>query len=964
MFLFFLLFFLHVVSVYADGSKWTSPWYFLGPWNVGKTEIDGFPIFAPPYRNMFPTNVSIHKLKRHNDSYFSEMVTGGRVAEWSTVQNTDRQGYTQLDISQFRTNVHSLVRLSSSLTIQEFQGFLSRDFNIPKNKEGTYGINCLGLHTIAINGEIYHGDVYSSEQMYAVIHLRAGTHHITSRVRGKGTARFRCQITGPHQHGAVKLFSPPPVELPDIVEGKLLTPFLAIRVLNLGLATVSNFTFTAFKKNFKKKNKKKETQIKIVVSKTTSTFQSFPGQTLALPIEMHLEETLALSMAEQDRCLEVTLNMHYTYYTKGNNNIQRRSTKVVHIPFRCRRADQSQLMTFISHDGTVASAALLRPRQMDACRSNEYRQGCPVVLAMSGVGVKPTHMADAFKYKQMSEPGEDQNFIFGLPFAWILSPERSGAHNFEGTGHLTAVSSLNALSSLFATIVDVGSVIYAGHSRGGHGSLLFATHRPDHACGIFSSNGWIRREYYGDANPIFDMDLQLSHADPTVIRRIFESSISENDVSISAPNMIGIPTLLRTSSDDSTAHPWFMRRIGRILKSWEKETATNTTKTTEKSLVEFEEFKSGGHWWWDSQSTNDGGVMFDKQVQKFLERSLQQCRFQHPKRRFHLVSLNPSTFHGRHGVRILQFNIPFRIAKVFAEKKVDGVYGVWLLRTSNVRRLSIVTNNEYFIESTRIIIDDQTIQLPTTPVAPVIHFIRDTDDRSDDETSIQMIQRWRVYDERKENSYLIERGPGTSGPMRQIFDLPFIIVVNDTSTLSLGIMLANSHYAGSKTTAPVYFPHQVSAEMKRSYNIIFIGRSTMRDEMYRLNDIQFSKNDGGFVVHRCQFRPGDYAGIVFLAPSITVDNPEQLILVIDGTDRSALIDLFHGSYSSNTPLTRAMFTNMYPDFIVTNGHQYQWKGLGGLYMSGYFSWNWGWDVAMSSTSHYCPATADGIPGIL
>ena len=84
---------------------------------------------------------------------------------------------------------------------------------------------------------------------------------------------------------------------------------------------------------------------------------------------------------------------------------------------------------------------------------------------------------------------------------------------------------------------------------------------------LLHSNGWIRREYYADANPIFEHDLSLSHAFPFVVRQIFESSISENDVGLTSENILDIPITIRTCSDDQSVSPWFMRRMARILSS-------------------------------------------------------------------------------------------------------------------------------------------------------------------------------------------------------------------------------------------------------------------------------------------------------------------------------------------------------------------------------------------------------------
>ena len=511
MFLPLLIPFLFLLQSHAITIKWSSPWNFLGPFTIGKTEIDGNPFVAPPYFD--PNNTSKH-LKH---SYFSEMVTSGLLNNWTPLRSHNRNGYVQIDLSKHNTNVNRLIQLSSSINIQEFQGLVTRTFEIQTS--GTYAMSCVGLHTIEIDTSLYHGDIYSSKHIYAVMHLESGSHHITSRIRGKATASFQCFITGPSTKNSgntkgddnIKLFAPKNVEMPDIVNGKLLTAFLSLKILNVGNATISKMTFVTSQND----------NIRIQLINTTQTYQVFPGQTLALPVEIHLinnnNNQMQLPKGEKEKCLRFTVTMtaeskpytisatklDTTLATELDTTIQKQ-TSTIDIVLRCRSAAQSHLMTYLSHDGTVASAALLRPHTFEKC--SLLSSGCPVVLALSGVGVAPTNMADSFKYKTK----KSKNYIFGLRRYWIIAPERDGAHNYEGTGHLTAMSSLQALQELYPQHVDITKLMYTGHSRGGHGSLVFGTHHPDLSCGVFASNGWIRREYYADANPIFDHDLQLS----------------------------------------------------------------------------------------------------------------------------------------------------------------------------------------------------------------------------------------------------------------------------------------------------------------------------------------------------------------------------------------------------------------------------------------------------------------------
>ena len=940
-------------------SSWSSPWYFLGPWSVGKTEIDGDPLFSPLHRNTFITNVTKHDhTNTSQPSHFSELVMGGKVSPWSPL-HADQNGFVQVGPSTYSSSVDfsNLIRLTSSITIQEFQGMLSREITIRRGKAGTYSLICEGLHTIEIDDYVFQSDIYSSQQIYAVAHLSVGKHRVESRVRGKGTARFRCTLSGPRGGGKMKMFLPPSVEIPDIVSGKLLTPHISLRVVNLGSIPLSRWTFSTDKDG-----------VVVIPSERASSFVLYSSQTLALPVEIHLDDnTLRLPEGEQDDCLQFTLRMSANEMS-GEDDVVASVVASVVVRLRCRKSDQSQLMTFMSHDGTVASAAFLRPRDYNSCRQT----GCPVVLALSGVGVTPSNMADAFKYKTSEK---ETDYIFGLQHAFILAPERDGAHNFEGTGHKTAISSLLALGRLFPTgEVDVYNVVYAGHSRGGHGALLFATHLPDLACGVFSSNGWIRREYYGDANSIFQHDMQLSHADPTIIRRSFESSIIENDVSMSAPNMIQVPTLLRTSSDDGSVSPWFMRRFARILKTWEKEENLLEKKQTS---VEFNELTTGnkGHWWWDTDQTNDGGVMFDPKVRNFLSTVLEHCSKYKEKaakrKRFQVVSLNPSTFHSRNGMRIIQMNIPFRLSKLDVTRSTLNGAAEWHIRTTNVRRFAV--KRSFFTNTDKSVVVVDGIRLRIIPPfvndsnldsATMLSFFRDD--------TLPPQPQWTVMAASKRDMRIPrgERRPGNTGPMRQVFDRPFLIVANSSATLHLAVLLSNSHFAGSKTTAPVFLAKNVNQKMKDTFNMIFIGKSSLRDEMVMSKlppnfPVRFVK-DNGFAVRGCSFHPGDHAGLIFLAPMVALNDESKeeknnkdyhattrLALIIDATDSSDLVDLFRGSFSSNTPLTRAMFTNMSPDFIVTNGKEYRWKGLGGLHMSGYWSYNWGWDMAMSSVSSEC-----------
>ena len=124
--------------------------------------------------------------------------------------------------------------------------------------------------------------------------------------------------------------------------------------------------------------------------------------------------------------------------------------------------------------GSVSHAAAIAPRA-----TPQPGHGVGVMLSFAGVGVNPQKQAESHKYM----PKGSKDFMFGYKHMWTLAPERGGAHNWEGVGSRSAVTALDALTHLSSRtdypILDSNRVHITGHSRGGHGALVFGVNRPD-----------------------------------------------------------------------------------------------------------------------------------------------------------------------------------------------------------------------------------------------------------------------------------------------------------------------------------------------------------------------------------------------------------------------------------------------------------------------------------------------------
>ena len=62
--------------------------------------------------------------------------------------------------------------------------------------------------------------------------------------------------------------------------------------------------------------------------------------------------------------------------------------------------------------------------------------------------------------------------------------------------------------------------------------------------------------------------------------------------------------MIRIGADDQTVHPYFSRRMYRLLRQ-------------QGSNVTYSEIAEKEHWWWDTWKTNDGGVLNDPVIRNF-----------------------------------------------------------------------------------------------------------------------------------------------------------------------------------------------------------------------------------------------------------------------------------------------------------------------------------------------------------
>jgi len=751
-----------------------------------------------------------------------------------------------------------IVQGTSSQTALEIQGWLRAVF--PVSEKSTIIVHCAGVLRLHIGNHTLVGDIYNNGFRTSVT-LNPGLHLIKLHVRTVVSTRVRCTFEKSTQQSAFVVEKTPYV--PDLVDFKLVSSWISVKVSNYWSKPLR--LLTADGNN--------------VDVDITDTFFIYPGQTSYLP--------LGLTQTQDFTCntkTKLTLTA-----TDGVDSF----TSSVTLTYECRKMfGQSFIFTFLAHDGTVSHASAIGPTK--SCEDS----GCPVVLAFHGTGVAVRNMADAFKIKKKD------GFIFGFRKAWLLCPTRFGAHNWEQTGFRTAYASVHALSDLVRRLeleskeVDVDKILSVGHSMGGHGSLHFALHVPDKVIGVAPGSMWIKKEYYSDSNRIFDHDWSMNYL-PTKLKYILEAAVAENYADLYLPNIAGKRALFRVGADDKTVHPWYAKRTARALAEWEAELEIVP------SLVEVNEVEGKEHWWWDTNSENDGGVLNDKLMRNFYGKCLRKpigC-----SSKFKIVTYNPrSLLAPVRGIQILQLGVPFQMATIDGE--IDE--GVMKLTIRNVRRFSTIQSWE------NAIVNGNEMKLE---VGKEYCFIS---------------QKWTKCDTLVHQS--LERKPEQYGPIRNVFDHQFLIVVDPNSPIEVevGTYIANIHAYAYHTMASIITYDDLINENIREFNLILIGKhgQTAYEPKVALSEDSFAG---------CNLIVPGSAHII-LSPS----EGNRVILYVGASDEEGYQTLMHFATPAIPPMVRNTFSNLVPDFVVLNSDA-SWKGLGGIAAAGYFNNIWDVETSMS-----------------
>lgn len=728
--------------------KLSSKWSYLGPFPIGKHELDLDPTES------FGGILSLYRIYQQTKrtsvpkGLISELLLNGgknpASMEWLTIQGTVAAGgasnkyeYVQVSLNNLPVPWNQLVQQLNDMTVLEHQGWMISTITVeeksgslpPNDSSSTDTVNsievlrvrlaCMGITHFYLftthnnNNNLFSsshptgkentrytnstlpslqwlaGDQYHTGNIASYHDLPEGEHLLLVRVRAKVQTNFACSATMVKTISAKKLSSSSSsssssvysglelaniVITPDIVHGVLWGDVLSLPVTNTRqqwlrdlrcLVDVSD-VFTQRWHNYQDGKETEEiftlTNIKMDEQPVTRNNRIAPGGVLYFPCRIHQSRPLppAFCAAYSSNSIPITVRVSACANSSSSSQCNRIFSSTIQHTLRCRNLDQSTLMTFIDHDGSIQHAGVIAPLSFGTIANHtpslqnilrsinantvqlmeEYNQyyGLPVLLSMHGTGVSASSQADSYKVMIKSLA---KDYIFGVENMWILTPSRHGAHNWQGIGQFHALQSIQALYTLIHKVrtivsttdfsvfcstfrsalsclpkVDKERILFAGHSMGGAGAWHASTSSSDFAIATAPAAGWLVKEGYSDANIFQRLDASEPLTSP-FLNSILLQSVRDQRSDSHAINLQGIPAHVRVGQDDNTVPAYFSRRMVRYLEMYRAGGMLANYDTKTVTYPYLEELPKKEHWWWDTVKENDGGVLNDEKMRQF-----------------------------------------------------------------------------------------------------------------------------------------------------------------------------------------------------------------------------------------------------------------------------------------------------------------------------------------------------------
>ncbi|OCF36867.1 hypothetical protein I316_01464 [Kwoniella heveanensis BCC8398] len=313
----------------------------------------------------------------------------------------------------------------------------------------------------------------------------------------------------------------------------------------------------------------------------------------------------------------------------------------------------------------ISHAMVVPPRRPLPVQPTSEKVLPPVILALHGAGVDA--IASPWKETMPEIPG-----------VWAVLP--TGRNEWGEDWHGGSMEDVWAARDAFSDLSrHVGfatsdKTILMGHSNGGQGAWHLAARYADRIVGLVAASGWLTIQHYVP----YTETTSTHYADPALVG-ILSSSLAPYNNDLYLSNLVDIPILIIHGSEDDNVPPRHSKAYVNLISSWAGKQASDTVK-----LVEI---PRKGHWWEDVlRSTHVTDFIVDLPPQKSWDEQRRQG--------FTLTTANPQESGGRAGIRIVELDIPGRLARLDVNARQwrgDNPAFPLDLRGTNIKRIELRT---------------------------------------------------------------------------------------------------------------------------------------------------------------------------------------------------------------------------------------------------------------------------------
>eukprot|EP01121_Diplochlamys_sp_Union-15-3_P012851 TRINITY_DN3907_c0_g1_i1.p1 TRINITY_DN3907_c0_g1~~TRINITY_DN3907_c0_g1_i1.p1 ORF type:complete len:881 (+),score=163.93 TRINITY_DN3907_c0_g1_i1:359-2644(+) len=751
-----------------------------------------------------------------------------------------------------------------------FQGWALGDFEV--TVADTYLVSVSGVSQYYVDEILLKGDNYYANMATYPVFLSSGIHTFYIPFTGDEGASFNVGI---YENPVSAIIPQYLIELiqPDIIvfadSTTLSAPYLT--------TSITNAWPDRWLENVSVAVSDPDAPVRIIEQ---SYLDLAPRQTRQLQFMAEIDDNITCVPIKDD--YRSTFSFNITVSATSTLPIE------ITITLYCVHWGDPYSFTYIDFDGTVQYAAAWPP--FSSCNSSV--SGCPILITFHGASVVVGPI--------WTRSYQRQNYT------WILYPTNRSYYgfDFQGPGRENSLKALDVFATTLPGvpssiknqyIADQYKLIYAGHSMGGHGCWAISTKHADRALAVAPAAGWIKMQFYLP----YIARVGESFSSPYLLS-ILEASIAEDNTDFYTRNLVGLPLLVRMGGVDHNVPPYHLRRMARIVDQL----------SGNPNLVEVSEVPGKDHWF---DGVVDGPVMQD-----FFNRNLKYTLPALPTQ-FTVSTMNPASFGGRGGMKILQFHIPYRAGFINVDK--SGV--IWKLKTQNIRRFGFYTLDTLEFPTQGIVLDGVQFSGPPR-LLPEYHFCK-----------LTAVSSWTYCNNA---SLSTERGPSTYGPLIQVLQGPLLIVFGTKGTvsqvqnrISVAVFISNFLWYQGRYSIRIVDDINLPGDYTH-FNLLLLGGpedNFLTEKIASTLPVSFAGR--AFTIDGNTYFDTPKTGIAFLAPGLS---PDRLLAVFSGTD-----DI---GFQKSWQLLPMKSAETMPDYAVA-GPTWGWQGSGGLLAAGFWSNKWEFD---------------------